>query len=725
MGTVSRRLFMGHRSPGLIALLFSTAALSQTASNSSRDTNAQTSSGTPSQTISEIVVTAQKREQLALDVPISLIVLDAKALQQLEITNPEDLQFVVPGLTIQSGGPQRRIDLRGVSNVYGNGAVIGEYMDEADLTSGAQAAAGGYGQPDTRMYDMNRVETLRGPQGTLFGVGAMGGVIRFITNKPDLNSYQMSVDAATLFTQDGAPGQRIDWMVNAPLVSDTLGLRIAGEFDHEGGWVDQPAANLKNINDQNIVDVRFQGLWQPNSQFKVYAMQTIHRNSYGVGQGEDASGNFTQAFGLTTTPTGQENQNLSNLVLTYDFDGIQLLSSSTYWNHSQTLYNNGYTLYDIGGLEEYITNLPFDEENFSEELRVSRTGEGPWQWTFGGLYKHFKDDFNENYYFGVPGPPGSPLDGAGPNTFFENDLSNSRSVFGDTSYQFLERFTLGAGARYFTDHQESVSTGSPLQTATFTSTDPRVYLQFKVTSDVNTYVSAAKGFRSGGFNGFGQPSFGPESVWSYELGTKMRLFDRRLELNADVFDSNYSNYVVVGLLPVGGIPLDVLHNAGSARIKGVEGDITWRPVDDWSFSFNGERLSAKFTEINILGSSYSVGEPVDFVPPYSFNGSVEHTFHVAGKAAYALLNYAEVGRQRYAASVGYLGQSDVIHNLAFHTRADLNDNLSVGFFVQNLLNDRGYLNPLNLETISDRLRPRTYGLEFSAKFGQQPKDSRQ
>jgi iron complex outermembrane recepter protein len=512
-------------------------------------------------------------------------------------------------------------------------------------------------------------------------------------------------------------------MLNTPAVSDTLGFRIAGEFDHQGGWVDQPAANLKNINQQNLVDVRVEGLWQPDSQFKVYAMQTIHRNAYGLGEGEDANGNFTQAFGLTTTPTAEESQNLSNLVLTYDFDRIQLLSSSTYWNHSQTLYDNGYTLYDIGGLEEYITNLPFNEENFSQELRLSGTGPGPWQWTIGGLYKHFRDSFNEQYYFGEPGPPGSPLEGAGPNYYFENDLSNSQSVFGDTSYKLFDRLTIGTGVRYFTDREGSISTGSAYQRATFSSTDPRFYVQYEVTPDVNTYVSAAKGFRSGGFNSFGQPNFGPESVWSYELGTKMRLLDRRLNVNADVFDSNYTNYVVVGTLPVGGIPLDIQHNAGSARIKGVEGDFTWRPVDDWTVSFNGEKLSAKFTEINILGSVYHVGEPLDFVPPYSFNGSVERTFHVAGKAAYALLNYSEVGRQRYAASVGYLGQSDVIHNLGFHARTDWNENLSLGLFVQNLLNDRGYLNSLNLETIADRMRPRTYGLEFSAKLGRESKDS--
>jgi iron complex outermembrane recepter protein len=677
---------------------------------------AASSSSSSDQTLSEVVVTAQKRAQPQFDVPISLVVLDPKQLQQLEITDAEDLQFVVPGLTVQGGSPQRRINLRGISNVYGNGAVIGEYINEADATSGAQAAAGGYGQFDTRMYDLERVEVLRGPQGTLFGVGSMGGVIRFITNRPVLNLYQASAEMTASFTQDGAPSQKIDAMLNTPLLENTLGFRIAGEFDHEGGWVDQPAANLKNINQQNLVDVRFEALWQPDAHFTAYATQIIHRNAYGIGAGEDAFGNITQPFGVTTTPTAEEDLNLTNLELAYSFDTAQLVSSSTYWNHGQTLYDNGYTLYDLGGLAEYISNMPFTEENFSEELRLSRAAPGPWQWTVGGFYKHFRDSLNQEYYFGLPD---EPLDSAGPNFYFENDETTSRSAFGDTSYKLFDRLTIGGGVRYFTDRESSISTGSDLQDASFNSTDPRGYLMYEVTPDLNAYASAAKGFRSGGFNGYGQPDFGPESVWSYELGTKARLFDRRLEVNADLFLSDYTNYVVVGLLPVNGIPIDVLHNAGAARIKGVEGDFTWRPVNDWTVSFNGEALSAKFVEINILGSPYHVGEQLDFVPPYSFNGSIEHTFHMAGRNAFALLDFAEVGRQRYAASVGYLGQSNVIHNLGFHTGIDWNENFRVGFFAQNLLNDRGYLNPLNLETLSNRLRPRTYGLEFSYNSGKE------
>ena len=185
--------------------------------------------------LAEVIVTAQKIRQREFDVPISLVVISSQELQQRQITGLEDLQFAVPGLTVQGGGVQRRINLRGVSNTFGNGAVVGEYMDDADMTAGASGASGGLGILDMDAYDLERVEVLRGPQGTLFGVGAVGGVIRYITNKPMLDRFQMNADVAALFTQYGAPGQRIEAMVNTPVVPGTLGLRFAGKFDHQGG----------------------------------------------------------------------------------------------------------------------------------------------------------------------------------------------------------------------------------------------------------------------------------------------------------------------------------------------------------------------------------------------------------------------------------------------------------------------------------------------------------
>ena len=345
--------------------------------------------------------------------------------------------------------------------------------------------------------------------------------------------------------------------------------------------------------------------------------------------------------------------------MTYELDHAQIFSSTTYYNREMNYYNRGLTLVDLGGLEELYNGF-WMSKDMSEEFRVSHTGKGSWQWTFGGFYKHFRDidGLPDGYYFGFPGPPGSlppgPYDVGGTSY----DQTNSWSAFGDTSYKLFDRLTIGAGVRYFRDRESEYGTGTPptpSQAGTFTSTDPRVYVQYQLTPDINTYVSAAKGFRSGGFNQYGYPPYGPESVWSYELGTKMRLLDRRLSVDADVFYSNYSDYVTLGLLPIVlfGTPTvaNVYSNSGFVRIKGVEGTVAWRPVDEWTFSINAESLSAKFVEIN-AGTGYHVGEPVDLVPPYSFTGSVERGFRVAGKTGYARLDYSEIGRERDAGAGG-------------------------------------------------------------------------
>jgi iron complex outermembrane recepter protein len=679
-----------------------------------------------SHSISEIVVTAQKFSQPADKVPISLVVLSADQLQRRAIQSTEDLQFAVPGLSVQGGGTQRRINLRGVGNVFGNGAVVGEYLDEADITSASASATFGYGELDARPYDLERVEVLRGPQGTLFGVSAMGGVIRFITQKPVLDRFQMDEDVTASFTQGGAPGQRLEAMINTPLVTDKLGLRVAGEFDRAGGWIDEPVASLKDINSQNLVDVRIESTYRPTSRLNIYAMQIIHRDTHGLTQSEDADGNYTPPWGLTLVPNGEENYELSNLTASYDFGSVKLLNSATYYNRAVTAKNWGYFNWDIGGAAELDPYDYFPQESATDELRLSHADQGRWQWTVGGIYKRFRDSDEYDHpgtYFGSADTPMTDPDN-GPFPYAQSDRSDSWSVFGDTSYKLLDALQVGAGVRSFRDRESSINSYAPNQTATFSSTDPRVYARYQITPDINTYVSAAKGFRPGGFNSFGLSAYQPESLWSYELGTKMRLLNHRLAVDADVFDSNYNNYIVLGTtIAPDGAPANTYSNAGTVRIKGLEGDADWLLGDDWELSFNGEVLSSKFVKIAVAGSQYQVGQSIDLVPAYSLTGSVQRDLHLAGRSEYVRLDFSTVGRQRYTpvcspciAPYGPVNYSDVIHMLNFNSGITWSDNLKFGIFAQNLLNDRGNLSPFAVEGNSSRSRPRTYGFEVDARF---------
>lgn len=663
--------------------------------------------------LQEVVVTAQKYRQRAFDVPITMTVLGGPKLQTLMITDLERLQFFVPGMLVENDGNSMRVTIRGISNVFGQAALVGTYLDEADVTS-----EGSFGL-DLNPYDLARVEVLKGPQGTLYGEGSMGGTIRYITNKPVLNRFQMLAYVAALFDQYGAPGDQIEMAVNAPLVDGVLGLRIAADLNQEGGWVDQPAANLKNINGKNRAEVRIEVRWQPREDLTVDAMEVIHRSTSGPPIGEDPLGVYTQVYYLTTTPQIEDNYNISNLTLTWDPGLISVVNSATYFTHLNNDRNFGasyqFTPPPSPRFEAYAVSSPITDEDLSDELRVSNSGTGPWRWTVGGFYKRVDNDEPPLLnYFGLPGPPGAPL--PAPIPYFSFVHSKSTSVFGDTSYRFFGRLDLGAGIRSFREDDNALIEGDPAEEkATFTSVDPRFYARYGVSKDVNVYASAAKGFRSGGFNGYGYPQYQPEHVWTYDLGTKMSLLAERLSLDTDVFVSNYGAYQIVGLLPPPAPQFTLTSNAGDARIKGIEADITWRPARGWELSANGDYIDARFIKIAALYTSYEVGDPLDLVPRYQVTTSAQRDFRWQGRSGFARIDYVQRSRETFRnRGIGpwYYSQSDYMYLLDLHTGIHWNDSLELGFFVQNLLNDRGYIGSDSIETYAAREQPRTFGVDF-------------
>jgi iron complex outermembrane recepter protein len=668
--------------------------------------------------VQEVVVTAQKREERLIDVPISIAALTGEDLQRRGVISILDLPSVVPDLAVYSTGVGQVFEIRGISNIAGgSSALVGLYLDEADVTVSQSSPI-----DVSSLYDLERIEVLRGPQGTLYGEGSAGGTIRFVTKNPDLNRFAMSSDVTASFTEGGAPSQRIDAMLNVPLVSNVLGLRLVGTFRRDGGWINQPAVDARDINGNDLSGLRAKGLWQPNSNLKISAMADISRSDRGQGTGEDAMGNYTQVFELTTMPRLKVDHDLYNLTLTYDFSSVQVLNTLTYLkeaNDSRNVAGTSPAPPPAPPFQFYIPHVSVIERAWIDELRMTTTGQGPWKWTTGVFYRHDRNDLEEqHYYFGPPGPLSPDEDeGAATNTA----LSKSWSAFGDTSYALTERVTVGAGVRYFRDSRGfDANYQSSAQAAVFHSIDPRGYVQFKLAEGINVYASGAKGFRSGGFN-FPDPStpptFAPEKIWTYELGAKMSLLEGRLGFDTAFFYTNYSDYQTLGAPAQLGVP--ATYNGGDARIKGAEWNMTWRPTDLWQLTLNGNYLHGRFTAINLTQTSHLVGDELDFVPKYQFAASVQRGFHWRQKPGFARLDYSQQGPQvliNRAIGPWFFGKSDTIRLLNFRTALQVSDNLNVALFAQNLLNDRGFLNPDYIESYSPRSRPRTYGIEFSVAF---------
>lgn len=674
----------------------------------------------------EVIVTAQKREERLIDVPISIVALGADDLQNRKINNIDDMQAAVPGLTIiGTGGFQRRIMLRGIGNTFGGSSLIGMYLDEAAVTPPGPAS-----ELDLRTYDLARVEVLRGPQGTLYGAGSVGGTVRFITEDPKLDGFAARADVAASFTEDGEPNENVNALVNIPLVEDELGVRIAGTYDRQGGWMDQPALNKEDINGQEVFHVRAKALWRPSQVFTVNAMTVVHRNDGTLGsKGEDADGNFSQAFGLPTTPSAQDDYDIYNLTLTYDLDSVRILSATSYIDQDKLAKDFG-SFAQIAAppapRRRFIYFMNGNEnQTFTQELRFTSQGTSDLEWTTGAFYRRARS-LNQLVY---------TADGLFPTRVFSDSTNRSESaaIFGDVSYQFTDQIKAGVGLRYFEDDQESRSgaavgvpavLGTQIE-GTFDTLNPRVYLQYKWSDELNTYASAAKGFRSGGFNGLGRPNYGPESVWTYELGTKMSSASTGLSAEVALFYSDYTDYVVVGLVPTPptGQLLTALSNAGKATIKGVELGLGWNPTQTLRLGFNGTYVQSEFYEINALNSAFAVGDPLDLIPEYSFTVSAEQELSLAGRPGFVRLDYGRQGESTYrnrnlvGPTPWYYGESDVIDTLNLNTGLQWNDSLSLGLFAENLLNERGYTSPFAVtDDIATRARPRTLGVKFSFSF---------
>ncbi|MDY6947694.1 MAG: TonB-dependent receptor [Pseudomonadota bacterium] len=666
-------------------------------------------------------MTAQKREQRAFDVPISIAAIGSDELQERNVTTLEDLSFAVPGLTVQSnGGYQRRIMLRGIGNVFGGASLIGMYVDEASVTTGP-SGAGPYSQLDLRTYDLDRVEVLRGPQGTLYGEGSVGGTVRFITKNPDLDRFGMRADAAALLTEDGEPSQRIDAALNVPLVEDKLGIRVAGTYDRQGGWIDQPAAGRKDFNDQDMGDLRIKGLWIPVAGFHVGAMAIVHRNDTSFTGGEDEQGNFNQTFfDPTLVPKVTDDYDLYNLTLSYDLAQIRLLSTSSYVEQDKVMEGIALKLQltppPDPRFEFNNKLLELNSRIFTQELRVTSIGDSKAHWTIGGFYRKAESaNYGENLF-------GLPNVFAAPSTVRGSNSSKAVAAFGDLSYDLSDKLTLGAGLRYFEDDQEAFTTLPvvTVQEGKFHSVNPRAYAQYKPTDNANFYASAAKGFRSGGFNAQNQPKYGPESVWTYELGTKLILAGGSLSAELSAYYSDYQDYQILGVVVGSTDFIQITSNAGDATLQGVEAALTWRPSDHWSVSFNGNYVDSEFEEINATMSSHAVGDQLDLFPKYSYAASVQRDFDLGSRSAYARLDYNEHGRATFRnRSVGpfYYSESDVIEMLNVSLHLQWSERVSLGLVGQNLLNDRGFTDPFDqTDKFASRARPRTYGIEFGMTF---------
>ena len=518
-----RRLIIGVLF-GSASLLPSLAAIAQTSSSTVSDgarspsavrVAANSRPGSPagaSATASEVVVTAQRRSSTIQKTTASVSAFTGADLQARGVTSFATLAQGTPGVSLKSEGPsQTEVEMRGMTSSGGNSATVGFYLNDVPLTGPANAQ-NGHAVIDPDLYDLNRIEVLRGPQGTLFGSGAMGGTVRLITNQPDPTGYHASGESILSGTDGGGFNHDNNVMVNVPLVDDKLALRIVGTENYRSGWIDRVVANpfplvtssgavrgdvgaapvekrYTDSNDYQIYAVRASLLWKPTPDLSITPSFFFETSKQSNPDSYDAvsATNSSPGAGLAHYQVFDIAQPLTDEIKIYSLDAsyayslFDVTSSTAYWsrvsvqkeeaseafnnpatgatNFSEGVNNSGEGYYgpDGSGPESGVERDP--SHQFSQELRFSSKGSGKFNWVGGLFYSNFYSlwtfagttpNYSSFADLGSLAPGFTPRPANTPNWFdvYEPTALSNYAAYGDATYALTDALKLEVGGRF-------------------------------------------------------------------------------------------------------------------------------------------------------------------------------------------------------------------------------------------------------------------------------------
>jgi iron complex outermembrane receptor protein len=671
------------------------------------DTAATTAAAAEEENGETIVVTATKRETTLLEVPFSINAQTEEDIQRLGAGNIEDLSRNVAGLNVQNLGPgQSQVSIRGVSagqiirDQPGVKEQVGVYLDESVISLSLF-------QPDLDLFDLNRVETLRGPQGTLFGSGSVGGTIRYITNQPDLSSAGAMVEGNLNLVDGDSFGGHLKGMINAPLGEHAALRAVAYHTEYagfinarrEGGGIDE------DVNDGRRTGGRIAIRLKPNDSITVTPRLVYQEvRSHGFNR-QEVYNLYANPF-TTTRPAIQlgereqfllldeefkDNTLLADLTASADLGGVDLTSVTSYINRDILVSRDASALtgsvsVDLGFPAAGVllpSNLVDTThlKTFSQELRLSSDGDGPFQWLIGAFYS----DVDRIYAQRLPTPGydvfidarfGAGTAAAVANGFPLNSPYNAdlpydikqKAVFGEASYDITEALTATAGLRYYDFKEVRAFKSGGLFSNGDNQTDrtksdglsPRLLLSYKASDNVRVNLQASKGFRLGGVNdplneglcsaqdridygGFDR--YDDESLWNYEAGVKSQF--GAVSLNAAAFYTKISNLQVTA--DAGSCSSRVVFNA-DAHTMGLEVELTARPAHGLDLSLAGSWVDAEFDETRLKQNGQVLegirdGNRLPSVPRLQLAASAFYTFAVSedGDKAYVGATFQHVG----------------------------------------------------------------------------------
>jgi iron complex outermembrane recepter protein len=663
---------------------------------------AQTAPST-SVSLEEIVVTATRHEQALSKVPASVAAYTQRTLDEKSIRGIEDIARLTPGVAVTDqtddlSGLKRSISIRGISSDLGTGTT-GIYIDDTPIQVRQFALQSSNAYP--QLFDLDRVEVLRGPQGTLFGAGAEGGVVRFITPRPDLTKYSGFARSELASTKDGAESYELGAAFGGPIIPDHLAFRVSAFDRRNGGYVDRVDPDTgqlleNNSNSDDTFSARGAMRWTPNEKLDV-TLSVFHQRQRGHGAPilwEPLSNLDSGIFrnGRREPQSNEDTFTLPSLNVEYDFSAVKLISTtSALYRHAEL--SQDYTNYIASLLlgdpraylpTEYSLGLYDDHYNsFTQEFRLQSPGGSRLFWTVGAFYsratqaaKQFQyDPFIDAAFQRVVGVAwvdlfGYPLTDSVLNVN-GTTRDTQRALFGEVSYEIVDGLRLIAGVRAArTEALSSIVTGGgligpvPLLTQGAqkeSPVTPKFGVSWQLDPNHLVYTTAAKGYRIGGPGGGSFPScddelaqlglsnslagYKSDTTWSYELGSKNKFMNGRLQIDASAFHIKWKDIQrLVVLASCGG---GIITNFGDAASDGADIAMDFLATEHLRLEFNLGYTHARLTETVSSPTGVVYGASGDELrgSPWSGGVSGEYKFHImSGHDSYARADYQYTGR---------------------------------------------------------------------------------
>jgi len=705
------RTARGGKQPGLKSMLLLGGALLALAPAGAQTPDAPAAPKKPADAaaaaasvqVEDINVTATRTgSQNIQDVPMAVTALQPATLTALGLTSMEQISRLAPSLSMIDEGPGissitiRGLAVRGIdTSETEDRPLVTTYLDDTPLS--VKSA-----NPDLKVVDLEDVEILRGPQGTLYGAGSMAGTIRLVTQKPNPNQFFGYVEGSASGTAGyGGFNDSGRVMINIPLIQDQLALRVSGYHEDFSGYIKDVATGILQVNsgkttnpetsDQGRVALR----WKPSEAFTL-DLSLLNTNTQG-GLDFERSGLPPYETNVPTQTAAEQNLTMYAADARYDLDHVSL-TSSTSFSHFRSFYREDesaadqyYYFYGAEPLEpaSFVARNTIDD--LAEELRATTRDTGPLKLT-GGIYleRQSRDTVEENptrgldaFYSGIVGLPNYSSE-ANDLAFEPNDSYDGRirsrnsqlALFTEGTYTFFDKLDVTAGIRFF-DWAErykiyavglagnlvpasgTAPVGIPTTqnaTAAATGTTPRFAVMYHFTSDLNIWAEVAKGFRYGGANqpipiGFcgadlaanglktGPLAFGPDKLWSYSFGEKSDWLNHRFTFNLTGFWINWSHTQTTNYLECS---YYYTSNVGDVISRGIEFDSTMKLAPGLKLLLNGS-YNDVYASTAITNLNAPVGTQAPFAPKYIASVTGTYDRQLEGHDLQLSLNYSYKG----------------------------------------------------------------------------------